>query len=93
MRDLIFKLKNDKLFAGFALGLAVVVLYDLFVAVFDIIQFAILTNNAAGLFNSFSAINITAGVVNVLAIIAVFVYMIFSRRTLKAQIKEKTKSH
>lgn len=92
MRNFLFKLKNDKLFAGFVLGLSIVILFDLFVAMFDIVQFVVLTNNSAGLFNSFSVINIIAGVMNALAIIAIMVYLILSRRTLKAQIKDKTKS-
>lgn len=87
MNRLLYKLKNDKLFLILFVSISAVVLFDLFMVVFDIVQFVKISQNAVNLFDGFVALNVFAGVVNILAIAAVFVYFILNKRRIKTENK------
>lgn len=87
MNSLLYKLKNDKLFLILFVSISAVVLFDLFMIVFDIVQFVKISQNSVNLFNGFVALNVFAGVINILAIAAVFVYFILNKRRIKTENK------
>lgn len=87
MNKLIYKCKNDKLFMIVCVLVSFVILFDLFMVVFDIIQFVKLTQNSVNLFNGFIALNVIAGVFNILAGLAGFVYFMLNRRRIKTDNK------
>ena len=68
-------------------------MFDLFVIVFDVCQFVRLEKNSIDRFGMFSEINIVAGVLNILAIVAVFIYLILRQKKIKAHVGDKSKSH
>ena len=92
MNKLLYKMKNNKLLTGVVIGILLVILFDLFVIIFDIVQFVKLQENSINRFAGFAEINITAGVLNILAIAVILVYLILRKRKLKVQISDKTKS-
>lgn len=87
MNKLIYKCKNDKLFMIVCVLVSFVILFDLFMVVFDIIQFVKLTQNSVNLFNGFIALNVIAGVFNIFAGLAGFVYFMLNRRRIKTDNK------
>ena len=91
MNKLFYKLKNDKLLLVISAVVSAIVLFDIFVIVFDIVQFAKLAKNSVDLISSFSALNIVAGVVSAVADLLVLFYLIFGQRRIKTKIKTKTK--
>lgn len=92
MNDMIYKIKNNKFKFLFYLVLGFVLLFDLFVAVFDIVQVVELNKNSVNRFSGFIELNIIAGVLNVLAIVLIVVYLIISKRKIKVHLDDK-KSH
>lgn len=89
MSKLVYKFKNNKLFFAVAIALLLVVVYDVFVLTFDIIQFAKLSESAVNRFSGFETINILAGVLNAAMIVLIVFYMIFSRRKISVKISGK----
>lgn len=87
MNRLLYKLKNDKLFLILFVSISAVVLFDLFMIVFDIVQFVKISQNAVNLFDGFVALNVFAGVINILAIAAILVYFILNKRRIKTENK------
>ena len=87
MNRLIYKCKNDKLFMALCIVISVAFLFDLFMIIFDIIQFVKLAQNSVNLFNGFVALNVFAGVINILAGFAVSVYLILNKRRIKTDNK------
>ena len=87
MSKLLYKLKNDKLFLILFVSISAVVLFDLFMVVFDIVQFVKLTQNSVNLFNGFVGFNVFAGVINILALASVLVYFILNKRKIKTENK------
>lgn len=87
MNRLLYKLKNDKLFLILFVSISAVVLFDLFMVVFDIVQFVKISQNAVNLFDGFVTLNVFAGVINILAIAAVLVYFILNKRRIKTENK------
>ncbi len=87
MNSLLYKLKNDKLFLILFVSISAVVLFDLFMVVFDIVQFVKISQNAVDLFDGFVALNVFAGVINILAIAAILVYFILNKRRIKTENK------
>ena len=87
MSRLLYKLKNDKLFLALFVVVSVVVLFDLFMIIFDIIQFVKISQNSVNLFGSFISLNICAGVINILAIAGIIAYLVILKRKIKTQYK------
>ena len=87
MNKLFYKLKNDKLFLLLFALISVIVLFDLFMLIFDIIQFVKISQNSVNLFNGFVTLNVFAGVINILAIAVIIAYLAVSKRKIKAQNK------
>ena len=87
MNKLFYKLKNDKLFLLLFAAISVIVLFDLFMLIFDIIQFAKISQNSVNLFNGFVTLNVFAGVINILAIAVIIAYLAVSKRKIKTQNK------
>lgn len=92
MSRLIYKIKNNKLIFSALAVLFSVLVFDLFVAVFDIVQFISLQKNAVNRFSGFIQINILAGILNVLVVALIIVYLIISKRKIKVHLDDK-KSH
>ncbi len=89
MSKLVYKFKNNKLFFAVAISVCLVVLFDLFVVVFDIIQFVKLSESAVNRFSGFETINVLAGVLNAAMIVFIVFYVIFSRRKISVKISGK----
>lgn len=91
MNKLFYKLKNDKLFLLLFAAISVIVLFDLFMLIFDIIQFVKISQNSVNLFNGFATLNVFAGVINILAIAVIIAYLAISKRKIKTQNKSTKK--
>lgn len=87
MNKLFYKLKNDKLFLLLFTAISLIVLFDLFMLIFDIIQFVKISQNSVNLFNGFVTLNVFAGVINILAIAVIIAYLAVSKRKIKTQNK------
>lgn len=87
MNKLFYKLKNDKFFLLLFAAISVIVLFDLFMLIFDIIQFVKISQNSVNLFNGFVTLNVFAGVINILAIAVIIAYLAVSKRKIKTQNK------
>lgn len=92
LNKILYKLKNNKLFAGIIISIFAVILFDLFVIIFDLIQVVKLSKNAVDYMNGFVALNVTGGILSLLAVGLVVFYIIFRRRKIKVQIDDKSKS-
>ncbi len=92
LNKILYKLKNNKLFAGIIISIFAVILFDLFVIIFDLIQVVKLSKNAVDYMNGFVALNVTGGILSLLAVGLVVFYIIFRRRKIKVQINDKSKS-
>ena len=92
LNKILYKLKNNKLFAGIIISIFAVILFDLFVIIFDLIQVIKLSKNAVDYMNGFVALNVTGGILSLLAVGLVVFYIIFRRRKIKVQIDDKSKS-
>lgn len=92
LNKILYKLKNNKLFAGIIISIFAVILFDLFVIIFDLIQMVKLSKNAVDYMNGFVALNVTGGILSLLAVGLVVFYIIFRRRKIKVQIDDKSKS-
>lgn len=92
LNKILYKLKNNKLFAGIIISIFAVILFDLFVIIFDLIQVVKLSKNAVDYMNGFIALNVTGGILSLLAVGLVVFYIIFRRRKIKVQIDDKSKS-
>ena len=93
MDKFLYRIKNNKLLAGIVFAVMLVVLFDLFVIIFDLIQIIKLSKNAVDYMSGFTAVNILGGVLSLLAVALVGFYIIFRRRKIKVQVNDKTKSH
>lgn len=87
MSKLIYKLKNDKLFLALFVAVLFVVLFDLFMLVYDIVQFVKISQNPVNLFNGFVALNVFAGVLNILAIGVITAYYVLNLKRVKTDNK------
>ncbi len=91
MNRLIYKCKNNKLFCSLVLYALLVLLFDLFLVIFDVVQLVKLSKNSVDLMNGFSAVNITAGMLNGLVIVFIALYLIFSTRKINVDISKNNK--
>lgn len=91
MAKLLYKLKNDALFLALFVVIFAVILFDLFMISFDIIQFVKISQNSANLFNSFISLNIFAGVFNCVAIVVIILYFVLDSRRIKINNKTAKK--
>lgn len=89
MVKLLYKIKNNKLLAGIIFGVFCVILLDLFVIIFDIIQFIKLSKNTVDFMSAFMPLNILAGVINIVAVGVIVFYVIFRKRNLKAVVSKR----
>ena len=87
MSKLIYKLKNDKLFLALFVAVLFVVLFDLFMLVYDIVQFVKISQNPVNLFNGFVSLNVFAGVLNILAIGVITAYYVLNLKRVKTDNK------
>lgn len=74
------RIKNDKILFAIFIFVCAVVSYDVFVLVFDIVQFVIISNNRPALANSFATINVIASVLNLIAVATCILYAIFRKK-------------
>lgn len=84
MVKFLYRFKNNKLLASVIYFGVLVILFDLFIATFDIVQFIMLSKNSANYMSDFKLLNIFAIVLNLIEISFVIFYVIFRRRKLKA---------
>lgn len=91
MSKLIYKLKNDRLFLILFAVVSFVVLFDLFMIVYDIVQFVKISKNSVDLFASFISLNLFAGVVNILVIAAIVAYFVVGFKRLKVDVRHNKK--
>ena len=85
MDKILYKIKNNKLLSGIVFAVMLIVLFDLFVIVFDLIQFIKLSKNAVDYMNGFTAINVCGGIFSLIAVGLVVFYLIFRRRKVKSK--------
>lgn len=88
MDKLLYKIKNNKLLAGIILAVFAIILFDLFVIVFDIIQYVKLSKNAVDYMNGFVAVNVIGGVLSLIAVGLIVFYLIFRSRTIKTKTQK-----
>ena len=86
MISLSYRFKNNK-----KLLVLAIILFDLLVLIFDIVQFVEVSKNVTNRFAGFESLNILAGIISVIAIISIIVYLIFCRRKIKVDISQKDK--
>ena len=91
MANLMYRIRNDKKFFAIMMVVLFVVLFDLFVLVFDVVQFIELSKNAANRFAGFKSINIVAGIFSILATVAICVYLVLMKKTIKVDLSQKDK--
>ena len=91
MNKILYWLKNNKLLASVILVGALIVLFDLFVLTFDIVQFVKLSKNSADFMADFKPLNIVAGILNLMEVGFIVFYVIFRRRKIKVQILGNSK--
>ena len=91
MANLMYRIKNDKKFFVIMMVVLFVVLFDLFVLVFDVVQFVELSKNVANRFAGFKSINIVAGIFSILATVAICVYLVLMKKTIKVDLSQKDK--
>ena len=84
-----YKLKNDLFLMIVSIICALVFLFDVFIVIFNLIQFIVAMNNSIKIFGGFLGLNIFTIIINVVAFILIVVYYIFSRRQVVSKNDEK----
>ena len=79
MKRLWNRIKNDKLLFGLFVFVCVVIVFDLFTVVFDIIQLVIVSKNRAGIYGMFSVINLISGGLTALSAILITLYIVLRK--------------
>lgn len=74
------RIRQDKILFAIFVFVCVAVVFDIFVLAFDIVQFAVVSNNRPALSRAFTTINIVAGAINLLAVLACVLYAIFRKK-------------
>ena len=85
MVKFLYKIKNNKLLSVVICLGVLIILFNLFVAVFDIVQIVMLSKNSANYMSAFKPLNIVAGILNLVEIGLIVFYLIFRKRKLKVQ--------
>jgi uncharacterized membrane protein len=80
IKGLWHRIRQDKILFAIFVFVCVAVMFDLFVLVFDIVQFAIVSNNRPALATSFTALNIIAAALNLVAVAVCVLYAIFRKK-------------
>ena len=93
MNKFLYKMKNNKLFAALVIFVSLIILFDLCLIVYDVLQYIEIKGNSIVRFVGYSTINIIGTVLNIVAVLVVIAYVIYRRRKIKVQIKDDTKSH
>lgn len=91
MGKLIYRLKNDKMFLCECLVVCCLLIFDVFMIAFDVVQFAKLSRNSADLFNGFVSLNIISAVVNFLVIVMVVLFIMLQNKKIKVGNKTTEK--
>ena len=91
MNKILYWIKNNKLLAAVVFVGVFVVVFDLFVSAYDIVQFVRLSKNSADFMRSFKSLNIFAGVLNMLEVGFIVFYVIFRKRKIKIQLSGNSK--
>lgn len=86
-----YRFKNNKMLLIFATIIFAVLLFDLFVLIFDIIQFVAVSKNVTNRFSGFETLNIFAGILNICIIVAIVCLVIYSRKKLKVDVSNNAK--
>lgn len=74
------RIRQDKILFAIFVFVCVAVVFDIFVLAFDFVQFVIVSNNRPALSRAFTTINIVAGAINLLAVLACVLYAIFRKK-------------
>ena len=74
------RILNDKILFVIFIVVCAIVLFDLFVLVFDIVQFVIVADNSAALSNNFRWLNLLASGLTIIGVIGCFCYAIFRKK-------------
>ena len=74
------RIRQDKILFSIFIFVCGVVAFDVFVLVFDVVQFAIVSNNRPALSVAFAPINFIAGALNLLAVAVCVLYAIFRKK-------------
>ena len=93
MNKILYKMKNNKLFAALVVFISLIFLFDLFLVIYDILQLVEIKGNSIVRFAGYSTINIIGTVANIVAVLAIILYFIYTRKKIKVQVSDKTKSH
>lgn len=91
MGKLLYRLKNDKIFLCESIAVCCLLIFDVFMIVFDAVQFAKLSQNSANLFNGFIPLNIISAVVNLLIIAMLVFFVVLQNRKIKVGNKTTEK--
>ena len=84
----ILKQKESKLTFSLLIVFAVLIVFNLFLAIFDIVQFIVISQNASKISNVFFAINIIGIVLNFVGLCYYVVVVILKSRSVKSKTKE-----
>ena len=87
----ILKQKESKLMFSFLIVSAVLILYNVFLFIFDIIQLIVISQNASKLADAFFGINIVGIVLNFGALCYYIVVVILKSRGVKSNTNEERK--
>ena len=74
------RIRQDKILFTIFIFVCIVVVFDLFVLAFDIVQFVIVSNNRPALSTSFATINMVASIMNLLVVASCVLYAIFRKK-------------
>lgn len=74
------RILNDKILFAIFVFVCVVVAFDVFVLVFDVVQFIMVASNRALYSKAFVAINVIASVMNLLAVAACVLYVVLRKK-------------
>ena len=80
IKSIIYKLKQDKFLLVLATTLLAIVLFDVAVIIYDVVNLVLTRSNPAKLASGFMTFNIVAASINLAGAIAVVIYMIFRKR-------------
>lgn len=85
MIKLFYKLKNDILLLCLVITCALAFLFDIFILLFNFIQFILSIKSPALIGSGFLGLNIIAIVINTVALIFLIVYFVLKFRNIKSK--------
>ena len=74
------RILNDKILFAIFVFVCVVVAFDVFVLVFDVVQFIMVSSNRALYSKAFVAINVIASILNLIAVAACVLYVVLRKK-------------